>query len=143
MTAYGSVGASPIGRWRDVKVTVKTGAVDDDADPAVHGHPPAGRRLGRLQVVGNDTTVHPGQTVRVASLARSSTGRGVANLKVTWTWTYANGRKFTTTGVTDANGKAVTTLPITATTPKGTVSVRATTQSAASTGRRRTSFKRY
>ena len=27
VTAYGSVGASPIGRWRDVKVTVKTGAV--------------------------------------------------------------------------------------------------------------------
>ena len=91
----------------------------------------------------SDTTVHPGQTVRVASLARSSTGRGVANLKVTWTWTYANGRKFTTTGVTDANGKAVTTLPITATTPKGTVSVRATTQSGSVNRSSTTSFKRY
>ena len=143
VTAYGSVGASPIGRWRDVKVTVKTGAVTKTPIRRFM----ATRRLAAgsagFKSWVNDTTVHTGQTVRVASLARSSTGRGVANLKVTWTWTYANGRKFTMTGITDANGKAVTTLRITATTPKGTVSVRATTQSGSVNRSSTTSFKRY
>lgn len=143
VTAYASVGASPIGHWRNVKVTVRTGAVTKTPTPRFM----ATRRLASgsagFKSWVNDTSVSPGQTVRVASLARSTTGHPVVNIKVTWTWTFANGTKLTTSGVTDAHGKALTTLPITASTPKGTVSVKATTQSGSVNRSSSTSFKRY
>jgi hypothetical protein len=143
VTAYAGVGASPIGHWRDVKITVKTGAVTKTPTPRFM----ATRRLAAgsagFKAWVNDASVHPGQTVRVASLARSSTGHPVANIKVTWIWTFANGSKLKTTGTTDATGKALTTLPITASTPKGTVSVKAYTQSGSVNRTATTSFKRY
>jgi hypothetical protein len=143
VTAYAGIGASPIGHWRDVKVTVKTGAVTKARTARFM----ATRRLGAgsagFKSWVNDTSVHPGQTVRVASLARSSTGHGVANIKVTWIWTFANGPKLKTVGTTDSTGKAVTTLPITAHTPKGTVVVKAYTQSGSVNRTSSTSFRRY
>ena len=143
VTAYAGVGASPIGHWRDVKVTVRTGGVTKTPTPRFM----ATRRLASgsagFKSWVNDSSVYPGQTLRVASLARSSSGRPVVNIKVTWIWTFANGSKLKTTGLTDAHGKALTTLPITATTPKGTVSVKAYTQSGSVNRTSSTSFKRY
>jgi hypothetical protein len=143
ITAYAGIGASPIGHWRDVKVTVKTGAVTKTPTPRFM----ATRRLASgsagFRSWVNDPSVYPGQTVRVASLARSSTGHPVTNLKVTWIWTFANGSKLKTTGTTDGLGKAVTMLPITAGTPKGTVSVKAYTQSGSVNRTSTTAFKRY
>jgi hypothetical protein len=143
VTAYAGIGASPIGYWRDVKVTVKTGAVTMTPTPRFK----ATRRLAAgsagFKSWVNDTTVYPGQTVRVASLARSSTGHPVANIKVTWTWTFSNGSVLKTVGYTNSLGKAVTTLPITVATPKGTVHITARTQSGSVNRSSTTYFKSY
>jgi hypothetical protein len=34
----------------------------------------------------SDATLYPGETVRVATRARTTSGRGVPNLKVSWTF---------------------------------------------------------
>ncbi len=120
----------------------RDGRRHEDGDAVVHDHPPARRWLGRVQVMGQRLDRHPGQTLRVASLARDTKGHGIANLKVTWTLTFANGSVLKTVGYTDVNGKAVMTLPITSATPKGTVKVSAKTQAAGVTRYSTTSFKR-
>jgi hypothetical protein len=138
---WANVGTSPYGKRRDVKVTVQTGAVTMTPTPFFM----VTRRLATgkagFKTWVNDATVVPGQTLRIASLARDANRRGVANLKVTWTLKYANGTVQRLTGYTDAGGKAVTYLPITEETPKGLVSVSAKTQSASVTRTSSTSFR--
>ena len=48
-----------------------------------------------------------------ASLARDRSGRGVPNLKVSWTLTFRNGKVVKGSGYTNAQGRAAMTLPIT------------------------------
>jgi len=142
VTAYGNVGASPYGRRRDVKVTVQTGAVTMTPTPWYMTTRRLAAGSAGFHSWVNDTTVHPGQTLRMASRARDSSGHGVAKLKVTWTLTFANGTVQKLVGYTDTTGKAVGTLPITDATPKGTVKVSAKTQSGSVTRTSTTSFRR-
>jgi len=88
------------------------------------------------------TTAIPGQTVRVASLARDRLGRPVPNLKVSLTWTYGDGHVVKTTAYTDATGRVLTNLPITDETPLGIVKVVAHTQSGSENRVSSTSFRR-
>jgi hypothetical protein len=141
-TAYGAIGASPYGLRRDVVVTVKTGDVTKtDTTWFVTSRRLATGSAGFKTWVGR-TTVSPGQTVRVASLARDRLGRPVPSLKVTMTWTFSNGKVLTTSGYTDAVGKVLSTMPITDETPTGTVKVVARTQSGSVNRAASTSFRR-
>ena len=143
VTAYGSVGKSPLGVRRDVKVTVKTADVTKVVTPWFV----ATRRLASgnagFKSYVNAATVYPGQAVQVGSRARDAKGRGVANLKVTWKWTFADGTVLKTTGDTNADGRAYSTLGVTEATPKGKVSVRARTQAGGVYRISTTSFRIY
>ena len=81
VAAYGAIGASPYGVRRDVVVTVKTGDVVKTATTWFT----TSRRLAAgsagFKSWVNDTTVYPGQIVRVGSIARDRLGRPVPNLK--------------------------------------------------------------
>ncbi len=141
-TAYGAIGASPYGQRRDVVVTVKTGdVVKTSATWFVTSRRLATGSAGFKTWV-NRTTAIPGQTVRVASLARDRLGRPVPNLKVNLTWTFSNGKVLATSGYTDATGKVLTTMPITDETPPGTVRIVARTQSGSVNRGSSTSFRR-
>ena len=128
VTAYGSVGKSPLGVRRDVKITVKTADVTKVVTPWFM----ATRRLASgkagFKTTVNPTSVLPGQSVTVGSRARDGAGRPVANLAVTWRWTFADGSVLRTTGYTNADGRAYSSLAVTEATPKGKVTVRARTQ---------------
>jgi hypothetical protein len=129
VAVYGSIGASPYGVRRDVVVTVKTGdAVTTSTTWFMTSRSLASRSAGFKSWV-NDTTVYPGQIVRVGSIARDRLGRPVPNLKITWTWTLGNGHVVKTSGYTDALGKAYTTMTITDDTPRGLIQVVAHVQS--------------
>ena len=91
----------------------------------------------------NDRTVYPGQTIRVGSLARDTSGRGVPNLKVTWTLTFHNGKVVKGSGYTNAQGRVGMALLITGGTPKGLVSIVARTQSASVNRTSTSSFRIY
>ncbi len=142
VTAYAAIGASPYAVRRDIGVTVKTGEVVKTATTWFT----TSRRLATgsagFKTWVNDATVDPGQTVRVASIARDRLGRPVPNLKVGWTWAFANGQVVKTSGYTDAAGKVLTTMPITDETPIGTVKVVARIQSGSVNRTSSTSFRR-
>ena len=91
----------------------------------------------------SDTTLYPGETVRVGTLARDTAGRGVPNLKVTWTFTFRDGKVVKGSSYTNAQGRAAMSLPITAAMSKGLVSVVARTQSASVNRTTTTSFRIY
>jgi hypothetical protein len=142
VTAYGAIGASPFGLRRDVGVTVKTGDVVKTATTwFVTTHRLATGSAGFKSWVSR-TTVVPGQTVRVASLARDRLGRPVPNLKVNLSWTFGNGHVLTTSAYTDATGRVLTTMPITDETPLGTVKIVARTQAGSANRVSSTSFRR-
>ena len=142
-TAVAAIGASPFGVRRDVGVTVKTGGRRHDQRR--HGSRPAASLAARyrpVQVGVNDTTLYPGQEVRVGSLARDRLGRAVPNLKVTWTFTFATARSSRAAATrTPMAGRM--TLPITDATPKGLVTVVARTQSASVNRTSTSSFRIY
>ena len=89
VAAYGAIGASPYGVRRDVVVTVKTGDVVTTATTWFTTSRRLAARSAGFKSWVNDTTVYPGQIVRVGSITRDRLGRPVPNLKVTWTWTIA------------------------------------------------------
>ena len=143
VTTYGAIGASPLGQRRDIVVTVTTGAVTKTPRTwFIATRRLAGGSAGFKSHV-NDATVKPGQTIRVASLAHDTAGRPVANLKVSWTWTFSNGHVVKTTGDTNALGKAVSWLPVTSRMPKGTVRITAHVQAGSVNRTSTTSFRRY
>jgi hypothetical protein len=94
-----------------------------------------------FKTVVSDATVVPGQTVRVTSVARSSSGRGVPNLLVTWTWDMG-GTIVRTRGYTNAEGRAVTSQLITAATTMSTIKVTARTESGSVSRASSTSLRR-
>ena len=143
VTAWANVGASPYGVKRDVKVTVKTGTVTKTPTPWFMTTRRLATGTAGFKSWVNDTTVYPGQTLRLASRARDSSGRGVSKLKVTWTMTFGDGSVLKTVGYTDSTGKALTLLPITDTMPKGKVSVKAKTQAGSVWRASYTSFRIY
>lgn len=143
VTAYAAIGASAFGQRRDVAVTVKTGDVVKTATTWFTTSRKLASGSAGFKTAVNDTTVYPGQTVRVGSLARDTSGRGVPNLKVSWTWTFSNGKVVRTSGYTNALGRALTTMPITGDTPRGTVRVVAHTQSGSVNRTSTASFRRY
>ena len=77
----------------------------------------------------NDATVTPARRSASPRWRATPHGPPVANLKVTWTWTFGNGRVIKTTAITNANGKAVSSLPITTSMRKGLVRITAHVQS--------------
>jgi hypothetical protein len=142
VTAYGAIGASPFGLRRDVVVTVKTGDVVKTSTTWFV----TSRRLATgsagFKTWVSQTTAIPGQTVRVASLARDRLGRPVPGLKVNSTWTFGDGHVETTSAYTDATGRVLTIMPITDETPLGAVKVVAHTQSGSANRVSSTSFQR-
>ena len=71
-------------------------------------------------------------------------GRGVPNLKVSWTFIFRNGEVVKGSNDTNAQGRAAMTLPsITAAMSKGLVSVVARTQSASVNRTTTSSFRIY
>jgi hypothetical protein len=137
----GSVGTSPKLVLRDVIATTTVRGVTMSARGrwAITPRLPSGR--AGFKTVVSDSTVVPGQVVKVTSLARDSKGRPVPNLLITWTWDY-NGRKVRTHGVTDATGHAWSTQLITGSTTKARVTVTASTQSGSVNRSSSTTFKR-
>ena len=142
VAAYGAIGASPYGVRRDVVVTVKTGDVVTTATTWFTTSRRLAARSAGFKSWVNDTTVYPGQIVRVGSITRDRLGRPVPNLKVTWTWTLGNGDVVKTSGYTNALGKAYTTMAITDETPRGLVTVVARVQSGSVNRTSSTSFRR-
>ena len=98
MTAYGSVGKSPLGVRRDVKITVKTADVTKVVTPWFM----ATRRLATGKA-GFKTTVNrherPPRPVGRGRIPRQGRRRSPgSNLLVTWRWTFADGSVQRTTG---------------------------------------------
>jgi hypothetical protein len=77
-----------------------------------------------------DSTVVVGQVATVTAVARKSSGAGVPNLLVTFTWKLANGATVRTRAITDSKGRAVGRLTIGAGMAAGRISVAVRTQSA-------------
>jgi hypothetical protein len=142
VAAYGAIGDSPFGVRRDVVVTVKTGDVVTTATTWFTTSRRLAARSAGFNAWVNDTTVYPGQEVRVGSVTRDRLGRPVPNLKITWTWTFADGRVVKTSGYTSPLGKAYSTMPITDETPRGLVTVVARVQSGSVNRTSSTSFRR-
>jgi hypothetical protein len=142
VTAWGDVGDSPFGAKRNVPVTVTTMDVTMTATPWFMATRKLASGSAGFKTWVNDSSVRSGQTVRVISRTLDTKGRPVADLLVTWTWKFGDGTKMTTTDYTSARGRAHSTLLITSSTPKGTVSVTATTQSARVHRTSYTSFRR-
>jgi hypothetical protein len=142
-TAYAAIGASPFGVRRDVGVTVKTGDVVKTATTWFTTSRKLADGTAGFKTAVNDRTVYPGQTIRVGSLARDTSGRGVPNLKVTWTLTFHNGKVVKGSGYTNAQGRVGMALLITGGTPKGLVSIVARTQSASVNRTSTSSFRIY
>ncbi len=143
VTAWGDVGASPFGLKRDVKVTVTTNDVTKTATPWFMATRKLASGTAGFKTWVMDSTVKAGQTVKIISRTRDTSGRPVAKLKVTWTWTFNDGSVKTTVGTTNSKGKARTTMLITSGTPKGTVKITARTQSARVHRTSYTTFRRY
>ncbi|MBA3235146.1 MAG: hypothetical protein H0T59_04005 [Chloroflexi bacterium] len=143
VTAWGDVGASPFGVKRDVKVTVTTNDVTRTATPWFMATRKLASGTAGFKTWVKDSTVKVGQTVKIISRTRDTSGRPVAKLKVTWTWTFNDGSVKKTVGTTNSKGKARTTMLITSGTPKGTVKITARTQSARVHRTSYTSFRRY
>ncbi len=143
VTAWGNVGASPLGVKRDVKVTVTTNDVTKTATPWFMATRKLATGTAGFKTRVKDSTVTVGQTVKIISRTRDTSGRPVARLKVTWTWTFSDGSVRTSSATTNAKGKARTTMLITSDTPKGTVKITARTQSARVHRTSYTSFRRY
>ena len=89
----------------------------------------------------SDATLIAGQTVVVTSIARDTTGRPVAGLRVTWTWKYGT-RTITTTGYTDEPGRARTSRLITSATTTSLITVTAHVQVASHERYSSTSLRR-
>jgi hypothetical protein len=142
-TAEAAIGASPFGARRDVGVTVKTGEVVKTASTWFTTSRKLAASTAGYKTAVNDRTVYPGESVRIGSLARDTSGRGVPNLKVNWTLTYENGKVVTGSGYTNVQGRAFMSLPITDATPKGLVRVVARTQSASVNRTSTSSFRVY
>jgi hypothetical protein len=66
----------------------------------------------------------------------------VANLKVSWTWTFSNGAVLKTSGFTNTNGRAYSTIPITWGMGKGFAHITAHVQSGSVNRTSTTSFRR-
>jgi len=143
LAATAAIGASTFGVRRDVGVTVKTGDVVKTATTWFTTSRKLATGTAGFKTAVNDRTVYPGQTVRVGSLTRDTSGRGVPNLKVSWTLTFANGKVVKGSGTTNVQGRALMTLPITSSTPKGLVRVVAHTQSASINRTSTSSFRVY
>jgi hypothetical protein len=142
VTAWGDVGKSPFGAKRTVQITVTTRDVTKTASPWFMATRQLMTSTGGFKTWVNDSTVKPGQTVRVIARTRDTKGNPVADLKVTWTWTFSDGSKKTTSDDTNAHGKAHSDLAITSATPKGLVKITATTQAARKHRTTTTSFRR-
>lgn len=143
LAATAAIGASAFGVRRDVGVTVKTGDVVKTATTWFTTSRKLATGTAGFKTAVNDRTVYPGQTVRVGSLTRDTSGRGVPNLKVSWTLTFANGKVVKGSGTTNIQGRALMTLAITDSTPKGLVKVVAHTQSASVNRTSTSSFRIY
>jgi zinc dependent phospholipase C len=143
VTAYAAIGASSFGTRRDLVVTVKTGDTVNTATTWFTTSRKLAARTAGFKTAVNDRTVYPGETIRVGSLARDTAGRGVPNLKVSWTLTFRNGTAVKASGYTNVLGRALTTMPITSGTPKGLVTVVARTQSGSVNRTSTTSFRIY
>ena len=143
VTAYADVGAIPFGVHRDMGVTVKTGDVVKTATTWFTTSRKLAASTAGFKTAVNDRTVYPGETVRIGSLARDTSGRGVPNLRVSWTLTFANGKVIKASGYTNAQGRVLTTLPITSNSPKGLVRIVAHTQSASVNRTSTSSFRIY
>jgi len=142
-TAVAAIGASPFGVRRDVGVTIKTGDVVKTASTWFTTSRKLAAGTAGFKPAVSDTTLYPGETVRVGTLARDTSGRGVPNLKVTWTFTFRNGKVVKGSSYTNAQGRAAMSLPITAAMSKGLVSVVARTQSASVNRTTTSSFRIY
>ena len=142
-TAEAAIGAIPFGARREVGVTVKTGDVVKTATTWFTTSRKLAASTAGFKSAVNDRTAYPGQSVRVGSLARDTSGRGVPNLKVSWTLTYHNGKVVKGSAYTNAQGRAFMSVPITDATPKGLVSVVAHTQSASVNRTSTSSFRIY
>ncbi len=142
-TANAAIGASPFGVRRDVGVTVKTGDVVKTATTWFTTSRKLAAGTAGFKTAVNDRTAYPGQTIRVGSLARDTSGRGVPNLKVSWTLTFSNGKVVKGSGYTNAQGRVGMALLITGGTPKGLVSIVGRTQSASVNRTSTSSFRIY
>ncbi len=142
VTAYASVGASPLGKHRDVVVTVRTSGVTKTPTTWFMTTRRLAAGTSGFKTYVNDSTVTPGQTIRVGSWARDTAGRNVANLKVSWTWTFSNGAVIKTSGYTNTNGRAYSTIPITWGMGKGLAHITAHVQSGSVNRTSTTTFRR-
>jgi hypothetical protein len=135
------VGTTPKLVLRDIvaSVTVRGVTTSAHAQWAITPRLPSGN--AGFKTVVNDSSVVPGQTVKVTTIARNSSGHGVPNLLITWVWDF-NGHKVRTHGITDANGRASSTRLITTATTKTRVYVTAKTQSGSANRSSQASFKR-
>lgn len=126
---------------QDVPVKVTENGVTTTRTPWFIPSPSLGSGTSGFKTAISDSTPNVGQTVKLTSLTRDTSGRPVAGLLVTWTWDFGTS-KVKTTGVTNAYGRAYSTKTITSSMTSGTVRITAHVQSYSVNRYTYTSFNR-
>ncbi len=135
------VGKLPMLRRQDVQIVAIVNAERTTRDRWFIPSPKLADGRAGFKTVINDATPDVGQTIKVISLARDTSGRPVRGLLVTWTWDLG-ATSVRTSAVTNAEGRAYSYRRITSSITSGTVAITARVQSYSRNRASYTSFNR-
>lgn len=122
-----AVGKLPMLRRQDVPIVATVNSATVTRNRWFIPSPKLGDGRSGFKTVVDDATPKVGQTIRVTSLARDTSGQPVQGLLVTWTWDLGS-RTERTSAITNARGKAYAYLRITSSLPSGPVKIKAHVQ---------------
>jgi hypothetical protein len=133
----GAIGTSPYMAKRTVTARATTDGATVTGSAWFVTSPPWGTFTASI----NDPRPVAGETVTVTSVAKDSSGRPLAGLKVDWTWNYGSST-IRTSAYTDSQGVARSSRAVTTGTTFNTVTVEAHAIAASSNRYRTVSFQR-
>ena len=134
-------GKLPMLRRQDVPIVATVNAKRTTRDRWFIPSPKLADGRAGFKTVVNDPTPDVGQTIRVTSLARDTSGRPVPGLLVVWTWDLGS-TSVRTSAVTNSEGRAYSYRKITSSITSGTVPVTGRVQSYSQNRSSSTAFNR-
>ena len=135
------VGKLPMLRRQDVPIVATVNAKRTTRDRWFIPSPKLADGRAGFKTVVNDPTPDVGQTIRVTSLARDTSGRPVPGLLVVWTWDLGS-TSVRTSAVTNSEGRAYSYRKITSSITSGTVPITGRVQSYSQNRSSSTAFNR-
>lgn len=136
-----SVGTLPMLRRQDVPIVATVNGKSTTRNRWFIPSPKLADGRAGFKTAVNDATPDVGQTIRVTSLARDTSGRPVPGLLVTWTWDLGS-TSVRTSAITNSYGRAYSYRKITSSMTSGTVTITARVQSYSVNRSSSTSFNR-